>query len=111
MEMIYPINEAGIAPYIGRPVCAATHDGSSFFGTLAGMKDGKLFLNLFTQGDGTVTANLKKETMPKQSRVKRVKSKAKQAKTAASFKGAFALPLASLAFLSALPSEGSPMFY
>jgi hypothetical protein len=94
MEIISPINAETCRSYVGKPVCAVLHDGSRYYGYVHGVEDGRLLLSYEPQA--AVTSAKKKS-----------KNK-KKASTQAFFGpygygGLFALDLALIALLFALP--------
>lgn len=112
VERIFPICEATVMPFVGRPICAVLHDGTHYYGTIEGIDGDRLIINgyLGQQGEvGTYALNNNK-SVKKQSA-----KKAKQVKTSAYLPGfgfeRFFFPFAALAFLFALPFFGFPFFF
>lgn len=54
MQQIYPVCHETIYPLIGRKVCAVTHDGTRYYGTVSEVNGGRLLLTDCTIGDGTL---------------------------------------------------------
>jgi hypothetical protein len=106
VESIFPICEAAVKPYLGRPICAVSQDGTHYFGTIEGIDGDRLIINGYIGEPGEVqTYALKNKQSVK---------KAKQVKTSAFFPGfgfqRFFLPFALLALLFAFPFFGFPFF-
>lgn len=102
MELIDPICEAKVNPYLGKHVCVVLLDGTTIYGTLGGLKGEQLMLNSCFGGEAAATANAK------QSQLKRKREKART--TAFGYPygpypygGALALDLALIALLFAIP--------
>jgi hypothetical protein len=106
VERIFPISNATVMPFVGRPICAILHDGTHYYGTIEGIDGDQLIVNGYIGEPGEVgTYALKKKQSVK---------KGKQVKTSAFLPGfgfqRFFLPFALLALLFALPFLGFPFF-
>jgi hypothetical protein len=107
LEQIYPLEEAKLRGYVGRPVYAVLNDGSYFGGYLSDIKDGQIYLTGSVPGQGTVSTNASKARS-------QLAGKAKQARTSAfgypgygypgyGYGAGIVLPLFLLALLFAFP--------
>ncbi|MBP1155616.1 MULTISPECIES: hypothetical protein [unclassified Paenibacillus] len=98
MESIYPITAEQISPYVGRHVCAVFHDGSYCIGKIGRVEGGNLYLDEYTHGLASVSTS-------KANKAKDQISHQMKAKTSAftPFFSPFAVSLAALAFLFAIP--------
>ncbi|WP_028608700.1 hypothetical protein [Paenibacillus harenae] len=55
MQPIYPVCYETVNPLIGRKVCAVTHDGTHYYGTVSEVSGGRVLLTECEIGDGTLT--------------------------------------------------------
>jgi len=100
MELISPITAEGCSPYIGKPVCAVLQDGTHVYGYLHRVDGEKVYFTSAAEGPGTVSS----ASAPKAK--KQLKEKQDKAQTkffGPFFPGLFALDLALIAFLFAVP--------
>lgn len=51
MQQINPICHETINPLIGRRICAVTHDGKRYYGTISDVRDGRVLMSDCTIGD------------------------------------------------------------
>lgn len=73
MQLIHPICNDKIMPFIGQPVCAIMHNGTYHYGICEGIRNGKLILNNDVKGAGTLSTSAKKAKI----QLSRINNKAK----------------------------------
>lgn len=55
MQQIYPVCHETVLSLIGQKVCAVTHEGMQYYGTISKVRDGRVLLTDCRVGDGTLT--------------------------------------------------------
>lgn len=60
MQLISPISNEAIAPYLGRPVCVVLQDESCYYGYLGGIQGGQLMLTGGSEKAGILSTNAHK---------------------------------------------------
>ncbi|MGZ7442740.1 hypothetical protein [Paenibacillus sp. TH7-28] len=74
MQQIYPINEAGCRPYIGRTVCAVLNDGNCYVGTISAVSPDGIQFDGVVPGGASV---LSKRSPKAKRQISNLKSRAK----------------------------------
>jgi small nuclear ribonucleoprotein (snRNP)-like protein len=106
VQLIDPICDANIKPYLGKHVCVVLTDGTTIYGTLGGLNGQQLMLKSCLEGGEVVSTNSVKAKS-------QLKKKQEQAKTSAlgapygyggyPYGAGFGLDLALIALLFAIP--------
>lgn len=55
MQQIHPVCHDTVYPLFGRKICAVTHDGKHYYGTISEVKDGRVLLTECSISDGSLT--------------------------------------------------------
>lgn len=134
MERIYPLTVEKISPYIGKPVCAVLHNGECIQGIVSDVREGKIFFSPRAPGSA-VTGKSSAKKQPKKVNHRSTRSSKSSQNAGVSSRGypgypgypsypdpgypgfgypgygrAFALDLALIALLFAIPFIGFPFW-
>ena len=122
-ERIYPITEDKLAPYIGKPVCAVLHNGDCIQGIISEVRHGQIFFTTGAPPGTTVSGKAKAAKQGKKTGSRSTRSTGHKPNADVSswgypgfpgfypgYSGSFALSIALIALLFAIPFIGYPLW-